>query len=143
MDHPEYKTQDGSSKDSIRLVLLGGARHQDDLDRVESLRALAKELDIQVLNCVGKLLLFTNPLRQSQVTFVVNAPYPDMLGWLSRSSIGISTMVDEHFGINVVEFMVSSVTSHILWRTVACSPRISMVIRRQVSFPSPMLLEVR
>ncbi|KAF8547294.1 glycosyltransferase family 4 protein [Imleria badia] len=90
MDHPEYKTQEGSGRDPVRLVLLGGARHQDDLDRVESLRALAKDLDIQ-----------------NQVTFVVNAPYPDMLGWLSRSSIGISTMVDEHFGINVVEFMAA------------------------------------
>ncbi|KAH0832377.1 glycosyltransferase family 4 protein [Lanmaoa asiatica] len=91
MDHPEYKTRGvGSSQDSVRLVLLGGARHQDDLDRVESLRALAKELDIQ-----------------NQVSFVVNASYPDMLGWLSRSSIGLSTMIDEHFGINVVEFMAA------------------------------------
>lgn len=29
-----------------------------------------------------------------------------MLAWLSKASIGLSTMVDEHFGINVVEFMV-------------------------------------
>jgi alpha-1,2-mannosyltransferase len=28
-----------------------------------------------------------------------------MLGWLAKASIGLSTMVDEHFGINVVEFM--------------------------------------
>lgn len=48
MDHPEYKTRDDSDQDSVQLVLLGGVRHQDDLDRVESLRALAKELDIQV-----------------------------------------------------------------------------------------------
>jgi alpha-1,2-mannosyltransferase len=41
------------------------------------------------------------------VEFVVNAPYPDVLKWLSRASIGLSTMVDEHFGINIVEFMVS------------------------------------
>lgn len=38
--------------------------------------------------------------------FVVNAPYSTMLSWLSRASIGLSTMVDEHFGINIVEFMV-------------------------------------
>ncbi|KAG8214910.1 mannosyltransferase, partial [Butyriboletus roseoflavus] len=91
MDHPEYKSLGiVSSEDPVRLVLLGGARHQDDLDRVESLRALARELDVQ-----------------NQVSFVVNAPYSDMLGWLSRSSIGISTMIDEHFGINVVEFMAA------------------------------------
>lgn len=44
---------------------------------------------------------------QNHVQFVVNAPYPEMLAWLSRASIGLSTMVDEHFGINVVELMVS------------------------------------
>lgn len=38
--------------------------------------------------------------------FVVNAKYSEILNWLSRASIGLSTMVDEHFGINVVEFMV-------------------------------------
>jgi len=30
-----------------------------------------------------------------------------VLDWLCRSSIGLSTMVDEHFGINVVEFMAA------------------------------------
>ena len=39
--------------------------------------------------------------------FIVNASYPLVLDWLSKASIGLSTMVDEHFGINVVEFMVS------------------------------------
>ena len=37
----------------------------------------------------------------------MNASYPLVLDWLSKASIGLSTMVDEHFGINVVEFMVS------------------------------------
>jgi alpha-1,2-mannosyltransferase len=37
----------------------------------------------------------------------VNAPYPVVLDWLSKASIGLSTMIDEHFGINVVEFMVN------------------------------------
>ena len=37
---------------------------------------------------------------------MVNAPYPVLLEWLGKTSVGISTMVDEHFGINVVEFMV-------------------------------------
>ena len=58
-------------------------------------------------NCAD-IAHFTDVPCQNQVSFVVNAPYPDMLGWLSHSSIGLSTMVDEHFGINVVEFMVSS-----------------------------------
>jgi alpha-1,2-mannosyltransferase len=44
--------------------------------------------------------------RQSQVEFIVNASYGDILAWLARASVGLSTMVDEHFGINIVEFMV-------------------------------------
>ena len=95
-----------------------------------------------MLNVLDKTF-FANPLRQSQVTFVVNAFYPDVLGWLSRSSIGLSTMVDEHFGINVVEFMVSSANSHSLSRSLRVYHALLWVIRQQVSFPSPMLLEVR
>jgi alpha-1,2-mannosyltransferase len=56
---------------------------------VQSLRDLAEELKIT-----------------PHVQFIVNASYPEMLGWLAVASIGLSTMVDEHFGINVVEFMV-------------------------------------
>ncbi|CCM03735.1 uncharacterized protein FIBRA_05881 [Fibroporia radiculosa] len=85
--YPEYSTPD-----SVKLVLLGGSRNAEDAIRVEGLRALAKELNIE-----------------ERVQFVVNAPYPDMLGWLSKASIGLSTMVDEHFGINVVEFMAAGV----------------------------------
>ena len=46
---------------------------------------------------------------QEQTQFVLNAPYADMLRWLARASVGLSTMVDEHFGINVVEFMAAGV----------------------------------
>lgn len=39
--------------------------------------------------------------------FAVNIPYADVKTYLSRASIGLHSMVDEHFGITVVEFMVS------------------------------------
>ena len=39
--------------------------------------------------------------------FVLNASYDELLSWLGRASVGISSMIDEHFGINIVEFMVS------------------------------------
>jgi len=87
--YPEY-TKAGKSQ--VKLVLVGGSRNAGDAARVEGLRALAKELGIE-----------------QSVEFVVNAPYPLMLDWLSRASIGISTMVDEHFGINVVELMAAGV----------------------------------
>jgi alpha-1,2-mannosyltransferase len=48
---------------------------------------------------------------QEYVDFVVNAPYSRILELLGEASIGLNTMVDEHFGINVVEFMVSRIFS--------------------------------
>ena len=44
-EHPEYKS---SSEDGVRLVLIGGSRNADDAARVEGLRALAKELSVEV-----------------------------------------------------------------------------------------------
>ncbi|KAH7928759.1 glycosyltransferase family 4 protein [Leucogyrophana mollusca] len=87
--HPEYAD---TGTQGARLVLLGGSRNEGDAARVDSLKRLAKELHIE-----------------DHVQFVVNASYPEMLNWLSRASIGLSTMVDEHFGINVVEFMAAGV----------------------------------
>ncbi|EIW52437.1 mannosyltransferase [Trametes versicolor FP-101664 SS1] len=87
--YPEYR---GSGASAVKLVLMGGSRNVGDATRVESLHALAQELGIE-----------------SQVQFVVNAKYSEILNWLSRASIGLSTMVDEHFGINVVEFMAAGV----------------------------------
>ncbi|KAG1796896.1 glycosyltransferase family 4 protein [Suillus variegatus] len=81
-DHPAYTS--GSS--SVQLFLLGGARNADDHARVQSLRDLAEKLKIT-----------------PYVQFI------EMLGWLAMASIGLSTMVDEHFGINVVEFMAAGV----------------------------------
>ncbi|PSS34079.1 hypothetical protein EW026_g226 [Hermanssonia centrifuga] len=87
--YPEYKS---NGDKGVRLVLVGGSRNTEDAARVNGLRALAEQLEID-----------------SYVEFIVNASYPEMLGWLSQSSVGLSTMVDEHFGINVVEFMAAGV----------------------------------
>jgi alpha-1,2-mannosyltransferase len=53
------------------------------------------------------LKLETVLIKQDNVEFVVNAPYSEIVKRLSEASIGLNTMQDEHFGINVVEFMVS------------------------------------
>ncbi|GBE85155.1 GDP-Man:Man(3)GlcNAc(2)-PP-Dol alpha-1,2-mannosyltransferase [Sparassis crispa] len=87
--YPEY----GIPGDlQVKLTLVGGSRNAADAARVEGLRSLAVELGIE-----------------EHVRFVVNASYAEMLNWLSRASIGLSTMVDEHFGINVVEYMAAGV----------------------------------
>ncbi|KAG9127966.1 asparagine-linked glycosylation protein [Ceratobasidium sp. 392] len=82
--HPEYESQ------GVRLVLLGSSRNEADTERVTALKSLVAE----------------HKLERS-VEFVVNAPYDVVLSWLARASIGTNTMVDEHFGINVVEFMAA------------------------------------
>lgn len=46
---------------------------------------------------------------QAQVEFVVNAKFSELKEWLQRASVGLHTMWNEHFGICVVEYMVSLV----------------------------------
>ncbi|KAF8183753.1 hypothetical protein K438DRAFT_1838540 [Mycena galopus ATCC 62051] len=85
-EHPEYAAE------GIQLVMIGGCRNADDEARVDVLRTLARDLGVE-----------------PHVQFVLNAPFPDMLAWLGRASVGLNTMLDEHFGINVVEFMAAGV----------------------------------
>ncbi|KAG8741162.1 asparagine-linked glycosylation protein [Ceratobasidium sp. 428] len=82
--HPEYISQ------GVKLVLLGSSRNVADAERIVTLK-----------NLVTKFKL------ERSVEFVVNAPYDVVLSWLARACIGTNTMVDEHFGINVVEFMAA------------------------------------
>ncbi|TIA92404.1 hypothetical protein E3P92_01416 [Wallemia ichthyophaga] len=85
----ELRDSHTNHKDS-KLILLGSARNQDDLNRVEHLKSLAKSLGVD-----------------SSTEFIVNASFKVLLHSLSTASIGINTMVDEHFGINVVEYMAA------------------------------------
>ncbi|KAF8627395.1 hypothetical protein AX17_006210 [Amanita inopinata Kibby_2008] len=85
--YPEHAASDDHG---VKLMLIGGSRNSEDAARVEGLRQLARELGIQ-----------------EHVDFIINASYSVVLDWLRRSSIGFSTMIDEHFGINVVEFMAA------------------------------------
>ncbi|KAH9968034.1 mannosyltransferase [Russula dissimulans] len=85
MRYPEHRP-------SMRLLLVGGVRNEEDAARVEELKELADSLQ-----------------ASDSVEFIVNAPYPRILELLGEASVGINTMVDEHFGINVVEFMAAGV----------------------------------
>jgi alpha-1,2-mannosyltransferase len=51
--HPEYRT---SRKDSVKLVLVGGCRNSDDAARVDGLRRLAKDLEIDVSHDIRPIL---------------------------------------------------------------------------------------
>ncbi|KDN38772.1 hypothetical protein RSAG8_09322, partial [Rhizoctonia solani AG-8 WAC10335] len=82
--YPEHK------EEGTRLVLIGSSRNAADETRVKVLQSLVTELDLD-----------------GSVEFIVNASYDVVLSWLAGASIGTNTMVDEHFGINVVEFMAA------------------------------------
>ncbi|KAH9466669.1 hypothetical protein MJO28_000715 [Puccinia striiformis f. sp. tritici] len=79
-------------KSQIKLILCGSCRddNKDDLLRVESLKKLVNRLNVE-----------------KNVEFKVNVSWDSLKSLLSQSLVGISTMVDEHFGISVVEFMAS------------------------------------
>ncbi|TDH67665.1 hypothetical protein CCR75_009181 [Bremia lactucae] len=76
----------------FRLVLVGSCRNTDDSARVETLKRQARELGIA-----------------DRVEFVVNASFTELKRYLSRSSIGIHTMFNEHFGISNVEMMAAGI----------------------------------
>lgn len=76
----------------MKLVLLGGARHQEDKDLVDKLK-------LEVVN-MGLSL-------GTDVEFVVNASYEELCNRLATASVGIHTMWNEHFGISVVEMMAA------------------------------------
>ena len=79
-----------ASRDGVELVLLGGTRNHEDEQLVDRLRRTAEEYGIL-----------------SQVSFVVNAKYEEMLALLETSTVGLHTMWNEHFGISVVEMMAA------------------------------------
>lgn len=78
------------SFDDVRLVILGSCRNDDDRRVLASTKALAVELGVE-----------------DNVMFVVNCSFAELKGWLGRASVGLHTMWNEHFGIGVVEMMVS------------------------------------
>ncbi len=87
--YPELLKKEGGAE-RVHLTMMGSCRNEGDEARIEMLKQLAKTLELE-----------------QHVSFLVNAPWTEICERLSKASIGVSTMVDEHFGINVVEFMVS------------------------------------
>lgn len=87
---PDLFSSSAHGQGGVKLLMMGSARNSEDETRIKLLRALAVELGVD-----------------QHVEFLVNAPFTQIMHHLSRASIGLSTMKDEHFGINVVEFMAS------------------------------------
>ena len=78
---------------AARLVIIGSCRNHGDEQRVAAVRAEIASLGLA--DCVE--------VR-------VNVPWPELKDqWLRRAKVGLHTMVNEHFGINIVEFMAAGV----------------------------------
>lgn len=80
--------------DDVRLVILGSCRNDGDRAVLERTRSLAVDLGVS-----------------DRVEFVVNCSFDELKAWLGRASVGLHTMWNEHFGIGVVEMMVSHLSS--------------------------------
>lgn len=83
-DPSQSKTKDA------KLVLVGSVRDDVDSKKVYSLRLLAHDLKIE-----------------DNVHFACDAPWPEVLDWLSRSWVGVNGMWNEHFGIGIVEYQAA------------------------------------
>ena len=78
---------------SSRLQLVGSCRGPDDERRLNSLKELARKLD----------------LGTDEVEFKVNVSFDELRRLLGDAAVGLHTMEDEHFGISVVEYMAAGV----------------------------------
>ncbi|KAI1769777.1 glycosyltransferase family 4 protein [Hypoxylon cercidicola] len=87
------KTGTPSAKEA-KLVLLGSVRDDNDSRRVYQLRLLVNELHIK-----------------DQVIFQLDAPWSEILQWLSKAFVGVNGMWNEHFGIGVVEYQAAGLIS--------------------------------
>ncbi|RZC42350.1 GDP-Man:Man(3)GlcNAc(2)-PP-Dol alpha-1,2-mannosyltransferase [Asbolus verrucosus] len=74
----------------VTLVLCGSCRNLDDSTRVADLKDLSKHLSLE-----------------NNVEFKVNLTYEELLREFREAYLGIHTMLDEHFGISVVELMAA------------------------------------
>ncbi|GJQ12314.1 hypothetical protein GpartN1_g4105.t1 [Galdieria partita] len=74
------------------LVMMGSTRHEQDSERVTQLQKLADDLKVS-----------------SYIRWIINASREQIDYYLSRATIALHTMRDEHFGISLVEFMAAGV----------------------------------
>ena len=75
---------------NARLKIVGGCRGEGDERRLDALRSTAKDLGVD-----------------DRVEFHVDVPYARLRELLGGAAGGVHTMLDEHFGICVVEYMAA------------------------------------
>ncbi|KAF9453183.1 glycosyltransferase family 4 protein [Macrolepiota fuliginosa MF-IS2] len=97
-------------------VILSVAQFRPEKDHPTQLRAFAQLLNAHPeytksgVKDPVRLVLIGGSRNDEDARRVANLRrLAQELEWLSKASIGLSTMIDEHFGINVVEFMAAGV----------------------------------
>ncbi|VEL11956.1 unnamed protein product [Protopolystoma xenopodis] len=78
-------------KDSpYRLILVGGCRSLRDHARVNHLRYISNQMNLSEM-----------------VEFRINLPYIEVVKLFKKATVNLHTMVEEHFGIGIVEGMAA------------------------------------
>jgi len=77
---------EGVDSEGAKLVIIGNCRDDGDRQRLNDLKKLSDSLGIA-----------------GRVDFKINIPYDELKSMTQESSIGLHTMINEHFGIGVVE----------------------------------------
>ncbi|XP_077407887.1 GDP-Man:Man(3)GlcNAc(2)-PP-Dol alpha-1,2-mannosyltransferase isoform X1 [Vanacampus margaritifer] len=86
----DRRRETAGGRETLKLVLIGGCRNQEDEDRVVMLRGLCHEQGVA-----------------DRVEFKLNIPFAELKKELGGATIGLHTMWNEHFGIGVVECMAA------------------------------------
>ncbi|KAK9284003.1 hypothetical protein L1049_012262 [Liquidambar formosana] len=73
-----------------KLQFVGSCRNKSDEERLQNLKDKAIELKVE-----------------GDVEFYKNLMYRDLVNFLGNAVAGIHSMIDEHFGISVVEYMAA------------------------------------
>ena len=90
----EFLKSGSEAAKGAKLVLVGSVRDDHDSKRVYQLRLLVNELHIV-----------------NSVEFHLDVPWPKILEWLRKASVGVNGMWNEHFGIGVVEYQAAGLIS--------------------------------
>ncbi len=90
----EFLKSGSETAKGAKLVLVGSVRDDHDSKRVYQLRLLVNELHIV-----------------NSVEFHLDVPWPKILEWLRKASVGVNGMWNEHFGIGVVEYQAAGLIS--------------------------------
>lgn len=74
----------------VKLIIVGSCRHAEDFERKKNMEDLSKHLSLE-----------------NSVEIKHNVSYQELVQIYQTASIGLHTMWNEHFGINVVELMAA------------------------------------